>query len=76
MGFAGVLVGLMLLGKCGLRVCVYLMSYSSQYIQNIRIMADSVVLSIEIPMMIPMERTTLSAMIRTVHFPYTDWSRT
>ena len=35
-----------------LRVCVYLMSYYSQYMENIRIMAESVVLSIEIPMTI------------------------
>ena len=31
--------------------------------ENKRIMADSVILSLEIPMMIYMERTTLSAMI-------------
>ena len=48
-----------------LRVCVYLMSYYSQYMENIRIMAESVVLSIEIPIMISMERTTLAAMIHT-----------
>ena len=45
-------------------VCVYLMSYYSQYMENIRIMADSSVLSTEIIIGIPIERTTLSAMTR------------
>jgi len=48
------------------------MSSSSQYMENIRIMADSVVLSIEIPMMISMEGTTLLAMMRmfSISYPY------
>ena len=43
---------------------VYLMFYSSQYIKNIGIMADSVVLSVEIIIGISMEITSLSAMIQ------------
>ena len=45
---------------CALRAWVYLMSYSSQYLENIHIMSDSVVLSIEIILEISIERTTLS----------------